>query len=125
MEIIHYIFSHDTESSVNIEKSLTEGVTELEHFDSAQPDHRNISKKTARVDISESLGPPEGESFVEDEKVEAIKTKEISQLMDVNDEIIENYDSLESLKSNGEVEPENQEKEKEKEKFEIKVKPKK
>ena len=57
--------------------------------------------------------------------MEAIKTKEISQLMDVNDEIIENYDSLESLKSNGEVEPENQEKEKEKEKFEIKVKPKK
>ena len=119
------IFSHVTESCVDI-IALTEELTNIEespeheHLNSRQSDHTNISEETSRLEISES---PDSQKKYESD--EAIKTKESPQLIDVNDEIMENYDSLESLKSNGEVEPENQEKEKEKEKFEIKVKPKK
>ena len=86
----------------------TEENPELEHFDWRQSHQTNISEETATLDISPSRDTQEREHENDDN----IKTKETSQLIDVNDEIMENYDSLESSKSNGEIEMENQEKEK-------------
>ena len=116
------IFSHVTESCVDI-IALTEELTNIEespeheHLNSRQSDHTNISEETSRLEISES---PDSQKKYESD--EAIKTKESPQLIDVNDEIMENYDSLESLKSNGEVETEIQDKEKEKEKEKVEIK---
>ena len=112
-----------TESPVDIgtaiteERSNTKESPELEHLDWRQSDQTNISEETARLDISQSLDTQEGE----DEPDESLNTQETSQLIDVNDEIMENYDSVETSKANGEVELETPDKEKEKETAEIKV----
>ena len=95
----------------------TEENPELEHFDWRQSHQTNISEETATLDISPSRDTQEGEHENDDN----IKTKETSQLIDVNDEIMENYDSVETSKANGEVELETPDKEKEKETADIKV----
>ena len=115
-----------TESPVDI--AITEAITEespitkespeLEHFDSRQSDQTNISEETVRLDISQSLDTQERQ----DGPAETVNTKETSQLLDVNDEIMENCDSIESSKANGEVEMDTPDKEKEKKTPEIKVK---
>ena len=111
-----------TENPVGMERAITEELTnteesrELEHLDSRQSDDTNISEKTARLDISDCQASKKKDGLVEAENDETINAKEPSQLIEVNDEIMENYDFVESSRSNGEVEMENQEKEKEKEK---------
>ena len=117
-----------TESPVDI--AITEAITEeshitkespeLEHLDSRQSDQTNISEgeETVKLDISQSLDTQERQ----DDPAETVNTKETSQLLDVNDEIMENCDSIESSKANGEVEMDTPDKEKEKKTAEIKVK---
>ena len=111
-----------TESPVGMERAITEELTnteesrELEHSDSRQSGDTNISEKTASLDISDSQASKKKDGLVEAENDETVNAKEPSQLIEVNDEIMENYDFVESSRSNGEVEMENQEKEKEKEK---------
>ena len=111
-----------TESPVGMERAITEELTnteesrELEHLDSRQSGDTNISEKTPSLDISDCQASKKKDGLVEAENDETINAKEPSQLIEVNDEIMENYDFVESSRSNGEVEMENQEKEKEKEK---------